>query len=91
MAFASAAISPAFLAIAINAGSAIVVENPIANPKISSHQIFPLAENWKAIFSPSGNKPISRPCIKRNKPTNTKINPEIVAARSGKGCLITKS
>ena len=84
-----AAKKAALSAIAIKAGSAIVVPKPSANANTINQNTLPFLAKSYARFSPTGNRPISRPLINRVKPIDTNNKPTRILARFGMGCCKT--
>lgn len=63
------------------AGSAIVVEKPIKNPKIIIRAYHFFAAKLSVSFFPTGNIPYSSHSRKRASPIHTKIIPPVIARK----------
>lgn len=71
-------------------GSAIVVEKPNKKPKHNNQKTLPFFAKVYAKFSPTGNKPISKPSTNNINPIKTQTNPNNTSAKFGKGWRMTK-
>ncbi len=71
----------AFFAMAMRAGSAMVVEKPIKKAKSKSQNIEPFLAKSVASFSPTGKMPISSPRMKTASPKATMRSPKMIELR----------